>query len=138
MHEDFDRGEPIRRSSNRTLGLVLAAFFALIAFLPVLRGHSMRIWPWPVSAIFLIAALLAPATLAPLNRMWTALAIVLHKVTNPLILGLCFYVVFTPFAWLLRRMGKDFLRMKCDPNAESYWIVRQPPGPPPESMSNQF
>lgn len=138
MHEDFQRDEPIQRSSNRTLGLVFAAFFGLVALLPLVRGHSFRIWPLPFSVVFLVTALVAPTVLTPLNRAWTALAILLHKVTNPLVLGICFYVVFTPFAWLLRRMGKDFLRVKRDPNTDSYWIARQPPGPPPESMSNQF
>lgn len=137
-HEDFERGPAIHRSSNRTFGLVLASFFALIVLLPVLRGHSPRLWPLPISAALLILALLAPAMLGPLNRAWTALAIVLQKITNPVVLGLCFYLIFTPFGWLLRRMGKDFLRLKFDPAAESYWLIRQPPGPPPESMSNQF
>ena len=34
--------------------------------------------------------------------------------------------------------GKDFLRLKLDRNAKSYWIDRSPPGPPPQSMKNQF
>jgi hypothetical protein len=49
-----------------------------------------------------------------------------------------FYLVFTPFGWLLRRMGKDFLRLKRSEAAQTYWIARQPPGPEPQSMSNQF
>lgn len=40
---------------------------------------------------------------------------------------------------LMRRaLGKDPLGLKRDPNAESYWIPREPPGPDRESMSNQF
>jgi hypothetical protein len=92
----------------------------------------------PLSGIFLLAALVAPAVLAPLNRVWTALGALLHKITNPIILGVFFYLVFTPFGSLLRLFGKDFLRLKWVPDTESYWIVRQPPGPPPESIANQF
>ena len=137
-HEDFHRDERAVPSSNRTFGIVLAAFFALVGLLPLLRGHAVRLWALPLSGIFLLAALAAPAALAPLNRVWTALGAQLHKITNPIILGVFFYVVFTPFGWLLRLLGKDFLRLKWVPDSESYWILRQPPGPPPESMSNQF
>lgn len=137
-HEDFHRDEKVIPSSNRAFGIVLAVFFALAGLLPLLRGHPMRLWALPLSAIFLLATLAAPAALAPLNRVWTALGALLHKITNPIILGVFFYLVFAPFGWLLRLLGKDFLRLKWVRGAESYWILRQPPGPPPENMSNQF
>jgi len=38
----------------------------------------------------------------------------------------------------LRLLGKDMLRQRFDPAAGSYWIVRDPPGPTPESMEDQF
>jgi len=38
----------------------------------------------------------------------------------------------------MRLMGKDLLRLGLDRRSESYWIVRQPPGPQPESMRDQF
>jgi len=137
-YEDFHRDENVKLSSDRTFGIVLAAFFALIGVLPLLRGHALRLWALPLSGIFLLAGLAAPAVLAPLNRIWTALGSLLHTITNPIILGVFFYLVFTPFGSLMRLFGKDFLRLKLDPDADSYWILRQPPGPPPESMSNQF
>ncbi len=127
-----------RPSSNRTFGLVFAAFFSLVALLPVLRGHAVRVWALPFSAFFLLVALAAPKVLAPLNRAWSALGMLLHNVVNPLVLGVLFFLVFTPFGCLLRWMGKDFLRLRPTPAATTYWILRQPPGPPPESMSRQF
>jgi hypothetical protein len=130
--------EAVKPSSNRTFGLVFAVFFVLVALLPMLRGHAARRWALPFSALFLLIALAAPRILAPFNRAWTALGTLLHAVVNPLVLGVLFYFVFTPFGWVLRRMGKDFLRLRPAPGAASYWIPRQPPGPPPESMSRQF
>jgi hypothetical protein len=49
-----------------------------------------------------------------------------------------FYLIFTPIAFVCRMLGKDFLRLAPEPEAGSYWIPRQPPGPAPESMRNQF
>jgi hypothetical protein len=91
-----------------------------------------------LSGFFLIAALVAPDILTPFNRVWTGLGVMLHKITNPVILGVLFYGVFAPFGAVLRLLGKDLLRLKRAPDAGSYWIVKQPPGPPPESLSNQF
>ena len=35
-------------------------------------------------------------------------------------------------------LGKDPLRLRFDRRAATYWIERTPPGPPPETMTNQF
>jgi len=43
-----------------------------------------------------------------------------------------------PTGLVMRAMGKDLLRLKREPDAASYWIVRAPPGPAPESMKDQF
>jgi Saxitoxin biosynthesis operon protein SxtJ len=130
--------EPAGRSSNRTFGLVFAVFFLLAAILPLLRAHPVRRWALLVSGIFLLIALVAPGILTPLNRAWTALGALSQAVVNPIVLGVLFYFVFTPFGWILRRMGKDFLRLRDDPGRDSYWIPRSPPGPPPETMARQF
>jgi hypothetical protein len=39
---------------------------------------------------------------------------------------------------VLRLRGKDPLRLRLEKDAPSYWIVRQPPGPAPRSMTRQF
>jgi hypothetical protein len=95
-------------------------------------------WALGTAAAFLIPALLFPSVLHPLNRLWTRFGLLLHKFTNPIILGILFYLVFTPFGLVFRMVGKDLLRRRRDPNARSYWIERQPPGPAPETMANQF
>jgi hypothetical protein len=53
-------------------------------------------------------------------------------------MGFMFYLIFTPAALLFRLLGRDFLRLKPEGEAGSYWIPRNPPGPAPESMRNQF
>ena len=76
--------------------------------------------------------------LSALNRQWTKLGHLLGRVVRPLALGIVFYGVMTPLGSLMRLAGKDPLRLKRDSSAASYWIPREPPGPPPDSMSNQF
>ncbi len=138
-HERIARQEEVAGSSNRSFGFVFAGFFALLTLLKLWRGWSE--WGWVFLGLglaFAAAALLAPAILAPLNRLWLKLGLLLHKVVTPIIMGLLFYGVVTPMGVMMRLLGKDLLRLKRDPAATTYWIERQPPGPAPDTMKNQF
>jgi hypothetical protein len=137
-HEDLKREEHVEGSSDRVFGLVFAAFFAIIAGWPLLHGEGVRWWSVVVAALFALAALVRPSLLAGMNRLWMKLGILLGKVVSPVALGILFYAVFTPIGFMLRLAGKDPLRLKFDAGADSYWIPRDPPGPPPGSMTNQF
>jgi Saxitoxin biosynthesis operon protein SxtJ len=137
-HEDYTREDHVKGSSDRGFGQVFAGFFALTSALSYWKGGVGWHWMLPLAAIFLIAAYAAPSVLAPLNKLWTKLGLLIYKVMNPIVLGLLFFVTIMPIGLLMRAFGKDFLRMKIDRNAKSYWIERTPPGPPPQSMRNQF
>ena len=137
-HEDFSREEEIEPSSDRSFGLVVAAFFLIVGFWPLVRAQPIRWWALGVAAVFALLALLWTAALAPLNRLWVKLGALLYKVVSPVVMALLFYVTVTPIALLMRLLGKDPLRLRRDPDAASYWIDRTPPGPSPESMKNQF
>ena len=91
-----------------------------------------------MAALFLAAALLRPAILNPLNRLWLKFGLLLHRVVNPIVMALLFYGTVLPTGLVMRALGKDLLRLKRQPDADSYWIVRQPPGPAPETMKDQF
>lgn len=137
-HENFSREETLRVGSDRSFGIVMAAAFAVLA---VLNGwHDGRVWPWTggLAALFLAAALLYPAALNPLNRVWFKFGLLLHKAVNPILMGLLLYGAVLPTGLVMRAMGKDLLRLKRQPEADSYWIVRHPPGPAAETMKDQF
>ena len=79
-----------------------------------------------------------PRVLAPLNRLWTRFGILLAKIVNPVVMAGVFFIAVTPIGLLMRLAGKDLLRLRYDSTAETYWIMRTPPGPPPDTMKNQF
>ena len=137
-HEDFSRQEDIKPSSDRSFGLVIATVFLVITFWPLIHAEPVRWWALAVAAVFASLALLWTAALAPLNKCWTKLGVLLYRIVSPIVLGLLFYVIVTPVALLMRLLGKDPLRLRREPDAASYWIERMPRGPAPESMKNQF
>ena len=137
-HEDLRREHTVKTSSDRAFGFVFAAVFTIIGLWPLFGGNSVRLWALAVAAFFLAAGAVFPRMLAPLNRAWTKLGLVLHHIVNPIIMGFLFYLVVTPVGLLMRLFGKDPLRLRLEPEAKSYWIERRPPGPAPETMKNQF
>jgi hypothetical protein len=137
-HEDFRRQAEVKGSSDRTFGLVFAVFFALVGLAPLRSHHPVRWWAVAVGLVFLSAAAVRPLWLRPLNRVWIKLGVWLGRIVSPIVMGVLFYVVITPMSILLRLLGKDPLRLAKEPEAGSYWIERRPPGPPPETMANQF
>jgi hypothetical protein len=137
-HEFGARTASAEISSDRSFGLVFAGFFALVASYN--WWHGGRAWPlyFVLGAAFLVVALVAPHSLAPLNRLWSKLGLLIGMIVSPVVLGLLFFLVVTPVGFLMRLTGKDPLRLRADSGADSYWIVRQPPGPAGDSMSDQF
>ena len=137
-HEDFSRIQVVEGSSDRVFGLVFAAVFLVIAGWPLLGDGTFRWWALVISGVFAAVAVSRPMLLAGLNRRWMKLGLLLGKVVSPIALGILFYIIITPIGFFMRVIGKDPLRLKLDSSAASYWIPRKPPGPPPDSMTNQF
>ena len=125
-------------SSDRAFGFVFAGFFAIVGLLPLWSRGEVRAWALFISLAFALYAIAVPHVLAPLNRAWTAFGEVLHHIVSPIALGILYYGVVTPTGLLMRLAGKDPLRLRPDPAARSYWIERQPPGPPADSLKDQF
>jgi len=138
LHEDFGRKQEGQGGSDRAFGIVFAIFFALVGMLPLRGHHPVRWWALALTALFLGVALVQPVWLRPLNRAWTKLGLLLGRVVSPVITGILFFWVVTPIALLFRILGKDPLHLSSDSKTQSFWIARQPPGPAPESMRNQF
>jgi len=137
-HETFTRDEAVKGSSDRSFGIVFTILFVVIGLWPLWSDGDVRNWSLILAAFILAVALIRPALLAAFNRAWMKFGLLLHKITNPIIMGLIFFLAVTPTALIMRAMGKDPLRRKFDQSAPSYWIDRDPPGPEPDTMKQQF
>jgi len=123
-HEDLSRDYAVAPGSERSFGFLLAAAFSLFALLPLRHGENPRLWAIVPAVALAGLAASAPATLRPLNRLWVKLGLTLQKITNPLIMGVLFFGVFTPIALVFRLRGADPLNRAFDKSAGSYWNSR--------------
>lgn len=139
MHELSPRHVvPVENPSERSFGLVFFVFFLAVSSYPLISGQSIRLWALGVAGVFLLLSLAAPMALAPLNRVWMKFGALLHSIVSPLALAVGFFLTVLPIGLLMRLFGKDPLRLRLDPMADSYWILREPPGPEADSLNNQF
>ncbi len=137
-HENLAHGPPVKRSSDRSFGILFAAVFSAVGLWPLFDSAPPRYWALGLAAALAMVAWMRPAWLRLANDLWINLGLVMGRVINPIVLGLLFYLVITPFGLGARLFGKDLLRLRIDRSARSYWIERTPPGPAPETMRQQF
>ncbi len=124
--------------TNRSFGLLFTVVFALVGgylWWTHLAGHG---WFFAAAALTLLVTLTVPAWLAPFNRAWMKLAELLNRIVSPLVLGLIFFGIFTPIAWGMRLAGRDVMQRRFEPESPTYWQDRDPPGPDPDGLPNQF
>ena len=138
VHERLTGDHPITGSSDRSFGVVITVALTAVGLFPLLNGEPPRWWSLAVAGVMLVVTLVRAELLSPFNRVWFRFGLFLHRIVNPVIMAVIYFAVVTPTGLIMRAVGKDPLRLRRDPNAESYWIHRTPPGPEPESMTNQF
>lgn len=125
-------------ASDRSVGVVFAAVFLIIALLPVLRLAQPRWWALGTAALLGAVALARPSLLHPLSRVWLGLGKLLHRIVSPVVMGAIFFLCVTPIGWIQRVRGKDLLSLRRRPDLTSYWINRGAEPPASEAMRRQF
>jgi hypothetical protein len=124
--------------SNRSFGTLFVVVFALLGAYSWWLGSAFYPWVFALSAVTLLVTLGKPDWLTPANKAWMKLAELLNHVVSPIVMGVIFFGVFMPTAWVMRLAGRDELKRRFEPAARTYWIDRDPPGPDPSGLPNQF
>ena len=140
LHEEFAREERIAPASNRRFGLVVGAILLAIGCVRAWLHGEFGAFSGSLGGIGLVLVLAAvtfPDALAPANRGWTRLGLLLHKVTNPLFLGAMYAIAIVPTGLLMRVFGADpmGLRRKRD---GTYWTARDKTGSTARSLQDPF
>ena len=116
--------EKLDKQGLRKFGLITGAIvvglFGLL--LPWLLGINWPLWPWYLAGALWVLAIIIPVALNPIYHVWMRFGLILGWINTRIILGLVFYVFFTPFALILKVLGKDPMSRKLNASINSYRV----------------
>lgn len=134
--KNINSGKKELRKFGITVGLVLIA----IGFIFQLAWYNYTVYiiVGSIGAFLLLAGILFPNILLPIQKVWMAIAVLLGFVMTRVILSFLFYVVVTLVGFTAKLAGKDFLDRKIDKSAKSYWNKREKTDYTKELTERQF
>ena len=111
------------RTEELWFGFLLFVVFGVLGALLGWQLGSLRL-TWVLASVGGGLALFyysIPPLRVPLYRTWTALTMPLGRLISTAILAAIYFGAITPLASLFKLLGRDHLRQKFDPTAETYW-----------------
>ena len=117
--------------SDRKFGWTFAAVFFLI-------GAVYYPWLIALAGVLAIVTLTRAEWLSPAKHAWMKLGELLNRIVSPVVMGVIFFGVFTPVAFVMRLAGRDALSMRLDKTLPTYWVRRDPPGPADDSFKEPY
>ena len=127
----------IELPSNKKFGYFFTLIFLIITGYFFLNKSLNLSYVFATISItlFFITIIKADLLLYP-NKLWIKFGLLLGMIISPIVLGVLFFILFTPTAILMKLYGRDELRIKFKKNT-SYWILRETQINS-DSFSNQF
>ena len=123
--------------TNKKFGFFFTLVFVLAALYFYLNGYMTLVYLLVVAAvIFLFVTIVKADILLPVNKLWMKFGLLIGMIVGPIVLGIIFFGMFTPIAFLMRLCRRDELRLKFK-SKPSYWILRSKPINS-ESFKRQF
>jgi MFS family permease len=119
---------PSDRMLRQFAGLWIA-FFAAVALAQEFyhHRHFLALVLGILAAAVGLMGLLWPCAIKPIFVGWMVLVFPIGWIISHAILGIVFYLNFTPVALLFRIIGRDALALKPRPNVASYWSPKPKP-----------
>jgi len=123
-------------AEGRKFGLTVGAAFLVLAGLFHFwrHGETEGAITGALGLLLVLAALVVPTHLGPLQRVWMGLAGAISKITTPIFMGIVFFVVMTPLGLVMRSFGKRAL-VHREQNG-GFWTA--PPSGGRSNMERQF
>ena len=111
--------------SNKKFGYFFSTIFFIITLYNLgSENQTIGYIFATLTLIFLITTLTNAKLLLPLNKIWMQFGFLLGTIINPIVLGIIFFVLFTPYGIVMRMFGRDELRLNKLKNTKSHWVIR--------------
>jgi len=123
-------------AQGRRFGLTVGGAFAVLAAITWWRGHQLTMYVFgSLGGVLILAGLIVPTYLGPVERAWMALAHAISKVTTPIVMSVIYFLVLTPVGLIRRATAGNSLVHEAA--ASGFWKQRQA-GSRRSSMERQF
>jgi len=110
--------------SNKKFGNFFTFVFIIIAsYFYFNKSLNLTYIFGVVAAVFILVTILKDELLLPLNRLWMRFGLLIGMIIGPIVLGLIFFILFSPVAIFMRLFGRDELHLKYKKKS-SHWILR--------------
>ena len=114
----------IELPSNRKFGFFFSAIFITLGLYFYTKNLDNYFFIFcVVGTIFLLITFFNEKLLSPFNKLWMQLGLLLGRIVSPIILGIIFYLLFTPIAIISKLFGRDELRIRFK-TRRSHWKLR--------------
>ena len=114
----------IKLPSNRKFGFFFSVIFTIISiYLFFYDNYNTAYIFLVISIIFFLITILKADLLLPFNKLWMSFGFILGLIVNPVVLGIIYFLVFTPTGLIMRLFKRDELRIKLK-KRNSYWKLR--------------
>ena len=123
--------------TNKKFGSFFAAVFLVAATYFYINNASSSVVSTlsVVGLSFLVATLVNPDVLLPLNKLWMRFGLLLGMIISPIVMGIIFFGLFTPMSLTMRLFRRDELRLRFK-NKKTHWILRD--FPDGDELSDSF
>lgn len=106
----------------KKFGMGLTVLLCLIGGWQLHKGHvDIYRFFFGFAGIIIVLSFFAPIILKPLYKVLTTVGHAIGWVNTRILLGIIFYVIFTPIGILSRLLRKDLLDKRLNKDAKSYW-----------------
>ena len=110
--------------SNKKFGRFFSTVFLLLTIYFYFVGYiTFLVVSISLFLLTVIITLTKPSLLSPFNRFWMLIGFIIGRVVSPIVLGIIFFLVFSPIAIIMRLFGRDELNLKSK-NADTFWKIR--------------
>ena len=123
--------------TNKKFGFFFTAIFLIATTYFYINNASSSVVSTlsVVGLSFLVATLVNPDVLLPLNKLWMRFGLLLGMIISPIVMGIIFFGLFTPMSLTMRLFRRDELRLRFK-NKKTHWILRD--FPDGDKLSDSF
>jgi hypothetical protein len=131
-------GIPARLTAaeGRKFGVTLGLAFIALGSVALWRGrHTTSTVLFSLGGVLVLAGLLVPTMLGPVERAWMGLGHLMGKITQPIFMSIVYFVVIAPIGFIRRRFSSAPIGSHA--RTESRWELHES-APEAARMERQF